>query len=263
MPGGISNEEIWRGMVSGSDIVLARVRRRNKRIPGAPRCKQCYLPLGGPLAWALRLRGLQPSGGNPNFCNNCELFVRSHPGGVEVELTFLFADVRGSTSIAEGISPTTFTAAMNRFFGAANRVLIRSDAYIDKLVGDEVIGFYMPYLGPDNPRRAVEAARELLIATGHDDTKGPWLPVGVGVNTGIAFIGSVGTTDGRSDFTAMGDVVNVTARLSSAAAAGEILIGETAWAAAAIESEAAEHRRLDLKGKTDPIDVFVLKVGPG
>jgi adenylate cyclase len=249
-------------MVSGSDSVLAKVRRRNKRIPGSPRCKQCYLPLGGPLAWALRLRGLQASGGNPNFCNNCELFVRQHPGGVEVELTFLFADVRGSTSMAENVSPTTFTASMNQFFGAANRVLIQSDAYIDKLVGDEVIGFYMPYLGPGNSRRAVDAADTLLIATGHQDVNGPWLPVGVGVNTGNAFIGSVGTPEGKSDFTAMGDVVNVTARFASLAGAGEILIGEAAWAAAEIQPEAAEHRRLHVKGKSEPIDVHVLKVHP-
>jgi len=151
---------------------------------------------------------------------------------------------------------------MNRFFGAANRTLIKSDAYIDKLVGDEVIGLYMPYLGSGNSRRAIEAAKELLNATGHQDVNGPWLPVGIGVNTGIVFIGSVGTADGKSDFTAMGDVVNVTARLSSLAGAGEILVGEAAWAAAAIESEVAEHRRLEVKGKAEPIDVFVLKVGP-
>jgi adenylate cyclase len=261
MTGGIPNEEIWRGMVSGNDSVLARVRRRNKRLPGSPRCKQCYLPLGGPLKWAMRLRGLKASDGNPNFCNNCELFVRKHPGGVEVELTFLFADVRGSTSMAEKVSPTLFTASMNEFFATANQVLVQSDAYIDKLVGDEVIGFYMPYLGSGNSRRAVLAAKELLVATGHRRDEGPWLPVGVGVNTGVAFVGSVGTTDGRSDFTAMGDVVNVTARLAGLAAAGEILIGESAWKAAAIEDEDPERRRLDVRGKSEPLQVYVLKVG--
>jgi adenylate cyclase len=213
--------------------------------------------------WALRLRGLRPSDGNPNFCNNCELFVRSHPGGVEVPLTFLFADVRGSTSMAERLSPTEFTETMNQFFSAANRVLIGSDAYIDKLVGDEVIGFYMPYLGTGNSRRAVMAAKELLMATGHQDPEGPWLPVGVGVNTGVAFIGSVGTTAGRSDFTAMGDVVNLTARLSSMAASGEILIGAAAWAEAAIADEKVEHRQLEVKGKSEPVDVFVLRVSSG
>jgi adenylate cyclase len=258
----IPNEEVWRGMVSGSGAVLAKVRRRNKRIPGTPRCKQCYLPLGGPVAWALKLRGIGASEGNPNFCNNCEVFIRSHPGGVEVEMTFLFADVRGSTSMAENVSPTAFTASMNQFFGAASRVLIHSDAYIDKLVGDEVIGFYLPYLGPGNSRRAIEAAQELLTATGHQRPEGPWLPVGVGVNTGVAFIGSVGTAGGRFDFTAMGDVVNVTARLSSLAAAGEVLVGERAWQKAAIADEIPEHRLLEVKGKSEPLDVYVIKVAP-
>ncbi len=250
-------------MVSGTGSVLANVRRRNKRFPGFPRCKQCYLPLGGPLAWAFRLRGLRPSDGNPNFCNNCELFVREHPGGVEVEMAFLFADVRGSASMAERVSPTKFTENMNQFFGAANRVLIGSDAYIDKLVGDEVVSFYMPYLGSGKSRLAVQAAKELLIATGHQATEGPWLPVGVGVNTGVAFIGSVGTPDGRTDFTAMGDVVNVTARLASLASSGEILIGASAWAAAGIDDESVHRRRLEIKGKSEPIDVFVLKVSTG
>lgn len=250
-------------MVSGSTSVLARRRRRNKRLPGSPRCKQCYLPLGGPISWALRLRGLRPSEGNPNFCNNCELFVRDHPGGVEVEMTFLFADVRGSTSLAERISPTKFTETMNQFFSAANRVLIESDAYIDKLVGDEVVGFYMPYLGGDNSARAVMAARDLLIATGHQDPGGPWLPVGVGVNTGVAFIGSVGAPDSRIDFTAMGDVVNLTARFASLAASGEIVIGAEAWRQAAIANEHVQPRRLAVKGKSEPVDVFVWQVSPG
>lgn len=262
MPGTIPNEEVWRGMVSGSRSVLADLRRRNKRLPGSPRCKQCYLPLGGPVAWAMRLRGLRPSDGNPNFCNNCELFVREHPGGVEVEMTFLFADVRGSASMAEMESPTEFAERMNRFFSAANRVLINSDAYIDKLVGDEVVSFYMPYLGNDNARRAIMAAKSLLIATGHQDFDGPWLPVGVGVNSGVAFIGSVGTADGRTDFTAMGDVVNVTARLASLAEPGEVLIGMSAWVDAAIEDEKAYPRQLQIRGKSEPIDVFALKVTP-
>jgi adenylate cyclase len=261
MPGTIPNEEVWRGMVSGNDSVLATVRRRNKRLPGSPRCKQCLLPLGGPLSWAFRLRGVRPSEGNPNFCNNCELFVRDHPGGVEVEMTFLFADVRGSTSMAERVNPTEFTDIMNHFFRQANRVLIESDAYIDKLVGDEVVCFYMPYLGTGKSRLAVLAAMELLIATGHREPEGPLLPVGVGVNSGVAFIGSVGTPDGRSDFTAMGDVVNVTARLSSLAASGEVLIGEAAWANADLD-EVVEARTLHIKGKSEPVKVFVLKVGP-
>jgi adenylate cyclase len=210
----------------------------------------------------LKLRGLRPSDGNPNFCNNCELFVREHPGGVEVEMTFLIADVRDSMSIAERVSPTQFTETMNRFFAAANRILVDSDAYIDKLVGDEVLSFYMPYLGSGNARRAIVAAKDLLIATGHSDPNGPWLPVGIGVNTGVAFIGSVGTQDGRTDFTAMGDVVNVTARLSSLAGSGEVLVGASTWKEAAISDISFEMRRLQVKGKSEPVEVAVLMVSP-
>ena len=177
-------------------------------------------------------------------------------------MAFLMADVRGSSAIAESVSPTSFTSTMNQFFTAANRVLIGSDAYIDKLVGDEIFGFYMPYLGTDKSLLAVTAAKELLIATGHKDPNGPWIPVGVGVNTGVAFVGSVGTSEGRTEFTAMGDVVNLTARLSSMAGSGEVLIGERAWEEAAIAGETIERRRLTVRGRNEPIVVYVLKVVP-
>jgi adenylate cyclase len=80
------------------------------------------------------------------------------------------------------------------------------------------------------------------------------------VNTGNAFVGSVGTSDGRTDFTAMGDVVNLTARMSSMAGSGEVLIGERAWAEAAIADETIERRQLTVRGRNEPIEVYVLKV---
>ena len=82
------------------------------------------------------------------------------------------------------------------------------------------------------------------------------------MNTGVAFVGSVGISDGRTEFTAMGDVVNLTARLSSMARGGEVVIGERAWEEAAIADETIERRRLTVRGRNEPIEVFVLKVVP-
>jgi adenylate cyclase len=189
-------------------------------------------------------------------------FAKRYPGGTELEISMLFVDVRGSTRMAEGMSPASFSQLMNRFYKAATDVLIRTDAVIDKLVGDEVIGLYLPlFTGPNHARPAVEAAQELLLATGHGDDQGPWLPIGIGVHTGVAFVGTVGGAEGTvSDITALGDNVNVTARLASVAAPGEALISEVTYAAGGIDLGVLESRQLELKGKSEPIAARVLQV---
>ena len=251
-------EALWRGLLTGEHSPIRHDRGRYKRWPGLPRCKMCLYPLGGPVARLLRIRsGRGPSRKNPNYCNVCEEFVRTHPGGIEIDLSMLFADVRGSTTIAEKMQPSDFTSLMNQFFRSSTKILIDSDALIDKYVGDEVIGLYLPVLVPAHPRVAIEAARRLLVDTGHRKPDGPWLPVGVGVHTGTAYVGSVG--EGRvADFTAMGDAVNVTARLASAAKAGEILVSEDAWIRGGIEGPSPPTRKVEVKGRSGSIVVRVL-----
>lgn len=179
-----------------------------------------------------------------------------HPGGAEVELSLLFVDVRGSTTIAERLGAAEFSRLMNRFYAAATRVLIKTDALIDKLVGDEVIGLYLPlFTGPNHARAAVKAAQDLLHAIGQG------LPIGIGVHTGIAYVGTVrGAEDTVTDVTALGDNVNTAARLASNAGPGEALISDAAWSAAELNLEYLEQRQLELKGKSNPIGVRVMRV---
>ena len=251
----MSNEELWHDLLTGEGSVIARQRRRNRHLPGSPRCKTCLHPLGGPLAPVLRLVTHRTrSAMNPTHCNLCEELVHTHPGGAEIELSLLFADVRGSTTLAEGMSPAEFGRLMNKFYDSANRVLIDSDGFVDKLVGDEVIGLYVPLLAPDHARTAIEAARDLLRATA------PSLPVGAGVHTGTAYVGAVGSYGTVTDFTALGDAVNVAARLSGLAAVGEVLVSEDAHRASGLDLGALEQRRLELKGRSAPIDVRVLRI---
>jgi adenylate cyclase len=174
----------------------------------------------------------------------------------------LFADVRGSTALAEKMSPIDFSRLINRFYVVATDVLVRTDALVDRLIGDEVIGLYIPgFAGPGHPRRAIEAAKNLLSATGHRHPDGPWLPVGVGIHTGTAFVGVVGGEEGTpQDFTALGDNVNIAARLASNANPGEVLISEAAYKAAGLELGDLEYRELDLKGKEITTSVRVLRV---
>jgi adenylate cyclase len=170
----------------------------------------------------------------------------------------LFADVRGSTGIAEQSSPAQFGNLMQRFYGAATRVLLESDAVIDKFVGDEVVAFYVPALaGPEHARAGVRAALALLRATGHADPGGPWVPVGIGLHTGVALVGSIGA-EGVTDVTALGDAVNTAARLASLAGRGEVLVSETTCISAGLEVGGPEHRLLDVRGRSEPVAVRVL-----
>jgi adenylate cyclase len=208
----------------------------------------------------MRAVGLGPWAKNSKYCTGCFRVLRRSHGGAEIETSLLFADVRGSTALAEQMTPREFTRLMGRFYDAATEVLVRHDAIVDKFVGDEVIAIFIPGLaGQAHARRAVDAARDLLRQTGHGEPGGPWVPVGVGVNTGQAYVGAIG--DGPdTDMTAMGDVVNTTARLASAAGPGEILVTTSAAAGAGLSIEGFQRRSLALKGKSQPTDVVVLGV---
>jgi adenylate cyclase len=258
-----SNEAVWRKYLRGEASIAHQELHLLGLIPANPRCKVCHSPFGGFGGRLMKLMGRRPWHKNPLICDTCSTFMEKYPGGAEVELTMLFVDARGSTALAEKMSASEFSQLLNRFYAAATDVLIKADAMIDKLVGDEVIGLFIPgFTGPHHARLAVQAAQTLLRVTGHDDPNGPWLPVGVGVHTGVAFVGTVSGTSGAvNDLTALGDNVNITARLASKAGAGEALISEATYAAAGLNFGELERRQLELKGKSEPVGVRVLQVG--
>lgn len=103
-PGGrpSQDEDFWRRFLEqGGDTWKGIGRRVFKRIPADPRCRMCAAPFRGPGAPLMRLIGKRPSAGNPYWCSSCFDFMSKHHGGAEVELAFLFADIRGSTALAE------------------------------------------------------------------------------------------------------------------------------------------------------------------
>jgi adenylate cyclase len=257
-----TNEEIWYKMLTEGEPINARARHLFGLLPSEPRCKLCASPFKGWGGALMRLIGREQSRYNPRYCQKCETF--DHPGGAEVVISMFFADVRGSTRLAEEMSAREFHNLMDRFYRLGSRVLINSDAMVDRLMGDEVVGLFVPGMaGQNHARKAVEAARELLELTGHRDRSGPWLPVGIGVHTGTAYVGVVGGSQGEpQDFTALGDNVNITARLASLAAAGEVLVTEAACEAAGLGGEALESRQVELKGKSGPTAIRVLHVSP-
>lgn len=244
------------------DDVLARHTTRGfvrvmRHLPSEPRCRICHAPFGGPGGSIMRRFGFGPSRKNPHLCNSC--FEKAPMGGVEMEVGVLFADVRGFTSLAEGMAPDDVAQLLNRFYAAATEVLERS-AIIDKLVGDEVMALYLPQLlGDDWEDTLVRDAGDLLAAVGYGAPGGSWLPLGVGLDVGRAYVGNVGAGDVK-DFTALGDVVNTAARLQAAAAAGQIVLSERLYDRLAHRPAGATATSLELAGKHDAEPARVLDV---
>lgn len=254
-------DEMWRKILTEGNPIWRNLRPLWGKLPSNPRCVNCHRPFSGTGGTFLRVAmGVHKSHKNPRFCADCHSFTTEYPGGAEIDLTMLFADVRGSTTIAEKMNNTEFSHLMNRFYEATINVLVRADAFIDKLVGDEVTALFIPgFAGNDHARKAVEAGQELLRVTGYGEPNGPWVPIGVGVHTGAAWVGSiVGARGVGADFTALGDNVNIAARLASKAGAGEVLISEATYDAARIENDNLEKRDLELKGKSSVVSVRVL-----
>jgi adenylate cyclase len=211
-----------------------------RRLPADPRCRLCRAPFGGVGGRIMRRVGFGPSRKNPTLCNTC--FERAPMGGVETEVGVLFADVRGFTSLAEGMPSDEVAGVLNRFYAAATRILGRS-AVIDKLVGDQVMALYLPALVHGAwEDEMLRDATELLAEVGS------WLRLGVGLDVGPAFVGNVGSGEVK-DFTAIGDVVNTAARLQSAAEAGQIVVSERLFGRLSSPPAGARVAGLELKGK--------------
>jgi adenylate cyclase len=229
---------------------LYRFRRITRAIPHDPRCKLCNVPFAG-FGRLFKAAGFAPSRKNPNMCNAC--FEKAPVGGSEAEIGVLFADVRGYTSLVESSSPEAAAELLKPFYRTARDVLLRQDAVIDKLVGDEVMALFIPlFTGPGAIEKMVAAGLELLRETSE-------LPIGAGADFGQAFVGNVGEEDVK-DFTALGDVVNTAARLQGHAEPGQLLISERVYEVVRDRFPDAGRVELELKGKAAPVAARVLEV---
>src|SRR3970040_491261 len=154
-----------------------------KAIPTNPRCVSCYAPFAGIGAPLMRMIGRQRSSYNPSVCADCETMAIKYQTRAEVPLTMLFADIRGSTPLAEKMSPSEFSALINRFYQVSGDILVNHRAMVDKIIGDEVSAFFVPGLaGKQHARVALRAGKESLRQTA------AWVPVGVGIRSGPAIV---------------------------------------------------------------------------
>jgi adenylate cyclase len=222
----------------------------------------CAAPFGGLGGAVLGVMGYGRFAGNPAMCKQCITQLRKMGmSGLEIPVSLLFTDVRGSTAMGERMRPTEFHAFLDHFYRLASEAILRHDGLVDKIVGDEVIGlFFGGVSGPQHAAAAIEAAVDLAERSARTNASpsGP-IPAGTAVHTGDAFVGATGPAGAVDDFTALGDAVNTTARLASAARAGEVLVSATAAKAAGLSGDGLERRTLDIRGRTESIDVIVFR----
>jgi adenylate cyclase len=147
-PSDSEREAFWRDYLTRGDAMERRVRRVFRVIPHAPRCQLCASPFAGPVAPLMRAIGKRPADKNPRVCQSCFNFIAKHHGGAEIEATFLFADIRGSTTLAEQLSASAFHALLDRFYSTASKVVFDHDGSVDKFVGDEVVAMFFPFVFP-------------------------------------------------------------------------------------------------------------------
>src|SRR5215208_1016471 len=245
----------WFWFSTNAFAVDKRLRHILRVMPRDPRCKFCNAPFQGIGGMVVRvLFGKRRSALNPRYCNLCEIASQEFPGGAEVEMSMLFADVRGSTALSETMSPTEFSQLINRFYTAATKIIIDEDGLVEKLAGDSGAAFWgAGFAGPDYVGRTIKVAQNLQKAMERQN-----IPIGVGVHAGVAYFGAMGTADGLTEISAIGDEVNLAARLASKAAASEIIVSEQALKKANIDGSKLEARSLELKGIREPVIARVM-----
>lgn len=194
-----------------------------------------------------------PFAKNPQLCNRCSKV--SFPP-VEQEITVLFADIRGFTALSEKISAKDIHQLLNVFYTAASELLIGNDALVDKFMGDAVMALFN---APIPQMRHREVALRTAIAL-QEKVASLDLPfaIGIGLNSGTALTGNVGMGE-VTDYTAIGDTVNVASRLASLAQKGEILAGLSTcngladWLPTKYNSERVS---LQVKGKEQMVEAY-------
>ncbi|HEY8731805.1 MAG TPA: adenylate/guanylate cyclase domain-containing protein [Candidatus Limnocylindria bacterium] len=172
-------------------------------------------------------------------------------------LTVLFADIAGSTAIAEKLDPEDWTVLVQRAFGRLNEIAARYDGTVARLMGDGVLVFFgAPVAHEDDPERAVRCGLDMVreIATLGPDAHEDDVPlqVRVGINTGPVVVGMVGSDVAR-EYTAMGDAVNIAARMQTAAPPGGVMITAATHKFVAPLVDAIDAGRLELKGKAEAV----------
>jgi adenylate cyclase len=228
-------------------------------------CKGCWqqlhlpVPLRGPWAVPFRLAGLRPSRMNPNTCTLCELmFTRvMRARNVAMEVTVLFADLRGYTAMSRATSSADMSELLDTFYDECASAIWEHDGLLNKAIGDAVMAiFNFPIHQDDHASQALHAAREIQqrCRALRSSTRAPMIEIGIGIDSGTVQFGEFGRA--VRELTAIGTVVNTAARAQGAAAAGEILLTRAARNRIGPLLDEPTPRSYPLKGFAEPVELF-------
>ncbi|MBN2303594.1 MAG: adenylate/guanylate cyclase domain-containing protein [Anaerolineae bacterium] len=183
-------------------------------------------------------------------------------GGEEREITVLFADVRGFTTMVEGLPPAEVVRMLNIFLEEMNAIVLQHGGAINKYIGDNLMAFWnAPYPQPDHAWNAVQSGLDMLAAIERlNDTQQFVQPVqfGIGIDTGNVVVGNIGSQQ-RLEYTPIGDTVNIASRLSGVAPGGTCYIGQRTRDLVADRFTPADVHHLKLKGKREEVAVYELR----
>ncbi len=249
------NTELWQTIFAQGHPDLSAQQTFHGKLPADPRCRLCNAPFGGLGGLYMRFRGKKKSSRNEHYCNACDGFLDAFPGGAEVEMSILFADIRNSTSFAESAGPQAASERVNAFLDAATHAITENDGFIMAFYGDCIVAVWPPgFSGPDHAKKAVKAARDVAAKVG---TGADAVPVGVGVHCGEVYIGTVQAAQGLfRDVSIFGVEVNVTARLAAKAAAKEAIASRSILEKAG--QPVAQVQSYELKGISEPVEAASL-----
>ncbi len=187
-------------------------------------------------------------------------------GGANQTITVLFADIRGFTALSEreNKNPEKVVGILNRYFTAMSDVIFKHGGTLDKYIGDGIMAIFgAPTASPQDADNALQTAIEMQnsVEALNKEFKSEGISpieVGIGLHTGVATVGYIGSEQ-RSEYTAIGDTVNIAARLESNAKSGQILISEATAKAAEKSFSILPQTPLKVKNRVEPISLFELK----
>jgi adenylate cyclase len=182
-------------------------------------------------------------------------------GGSNRTVTMLFSDIRGFTSMSEAMPPETVVQILNYYFSEMTPIVFEHDGLLDKYIGDGLMALFgVPYESDEAAANAVAAAvnmqRQMLKINQELARRGfPEIAIGIGINTGTVTIGYIGSEQ-RTDYTAIGDAVNLAARLEKHAKPWQILISRSTMEAIADRFPLALSGEITVKGRKEPVQIY-------
>ena len=237
-------------------------------------CSQCGAPLPTEARFCSSC-GHQLAGAKPELADSRlhqyipkELLTKLESaraaGGVQGErriMTMLFCDVQGSTAAAEKLDPEEWAEIMNGAFEHLIAPVYRYEGTLARLMGDAILAFFgAPITHEDDPQRAVLAALEIIerSVSYREEVQRSWgvdFNVRAGINTGLVVVGEVGS-DLRVEYTAMGDAINLAARMEQTAEPGTVQISEDTYRLVAPLFDIEELGGVQVKGKEEPVQTY-------